>query len=116
MPDALPSLDGRRFKMTSSTASVVDAHSPSTFLYNERDGVIWGDYEGDTVTFGRFVGRRTGAELDVEFVHVLVSDGSVVAGDGRSTIEHRPEGLCLVEAFELHGVQHESVCVEIPAG
>ncbi len=115
MAQTLPSLDGRRFKMTSSTNSRVDPESPSTFLYHERDGVIWGDYEGDTVTFGRFVGRREGQRLSVEFVHVLVSDGTVVSGDGESRVELRPEGLSLVEAFELDGVQHESVCVEIPS-
>lgn len=115
MPETLPSLDGRRFKMTSSTASAVDPASPSLFEYHEKDGVVWGDYEGDTVTFGRFVGRRSGADLDVSFVHVLVADGSVISGEGHSTIEERAEGLCLVEDFELAGVQHESVCVELSA-
>ena len=44
----------------------------------EKDGAIWGDYSGDTVTFGRFIGTRTGDTIWVSFVHVLVSDGAVV--------------------------------------
>ncbi len=98
--------------MVASTSSAVDPAAPSTFRYAERDGVIWGDYTGDTVVFGRFVGTRSGDELHVSFVHVLVADGAVVSGTGRSTVEADPDGLRLVERYELDGVRHESVCVE----
>ncbi len=113
-PDHAPSLDGRRFVMESSTASIVDAESPSRFRYSERDGVIWGDYEGDTVTFGRFVGSREGDELAVSFVHVLVSDGAVVSGSSSSVIETDPAGggVRLVERFRVDETDHVSVCVE----
>ncbi|GAB3040332.1 hypothetical protein GCM10027052_21700 [Parafrigoribacterium mesophilum] len=57
-PTVAPSLNGRRFVMESSTNSIVDATSASHFRYFERDGVVWGDYDGDTVTFGHFVGAR----------------------------------------------------------
>ena len=100
--------------MTSSTNSAVNAESPSRFRYSERDGVIWGDYEGDTVTFGRFVGTRTGNALDVTFAHVMLDDGSVVTGTGASRVESDPEGrLRLVEDFVLDGVDHVSICVEV---
>jgi hypothetical protein len=84
VPSPLPSLDGRRFVMESS------------------------------VTFGRFVGTRTGDELAVSFVHVLVADGSVVAGTSGSRVEQSPTGLRLVEEFVIDGVEHVSVCVEEP--
>ena len=67
--------------MVSSTTSAVDPAAPSIFEYFERDGAIWGGYEGDTVTFGKFVGTRTGDTIWVSFVHVLVSDGTVETGD-----------------------------------
>jgi hypothetical protein len=110
---AAPSLDGREFVMASSTASAVDPASPSRFRYHERDGVVWGDYDGDTVTFGRFVGRREGDSIDVSFVHVLVRDLAVVSGTSTSLVAvGEGEGLRLVEEFRIGDVEHVSVCVE----
>lgn len=110
-----PSLDGREFVMESSTASTVDPASPSRFQYFERDGVIWGDYLGDTVTFGRFVGTRVGDELTVSFAHVMVSDGSVVTGSSASRVESggAGEAIRLVENFRIDGTEHVSICVEV---
>jgi hypothetical protein len=102
--------------MVSSTTSAVDPDAPSVFRYFEEDGMIWGDYTGDTVTIGRFVGTRTGDTIHVSFVHVLVSDRTVVAGDGESTIELADDdSLRLVEHYEMHGSPQLSVCVEVPA-
>lgn len=108
-----PSLDGRRFVLQSSTNSRVDPDAPSVFDYHEQDGIVWGDYRGDTVTFGRFVARRVGDVIDVAFVHRLVSTGEVVSGDSTSSIEVGDDGLRLVERFRIDGVDHESVCVEL---
>lgn len=101
--------------MVSSTTSEVNADAPSVFRYFEQDGVIWGDYTGDTVTIGKFVGTRTGDTIWVSFVHVLVADGSVVTGDGESDIELDADGMLrLVEHYEMHGAPQLSVCVESP--
>ncbi|MEO7061955.1 MAG: hypothetical protein ABI083_19740 [Lapillicoccus sp.] len=109
-----PSLDGRNFIMESSTNSIVDPSSPSTFSYCERDGVVWGDYVGDTVTFGRMVGTRVGNDLRISFVHVTADDGSVVSGTGSSVVETQPDGsLRLVESFRLDDIEHVSICVEV---
>ena len=99
--------------MTSSTASPVSDTAPSVFNYREQDGIVWGDYRGDTVTFGRFVGARTGDVLDVHFVHRLVANGAVATGASTSRIEVADGRLTLVENFELHGEQHVSVCIEV---
>ena len=109
-----PSLDGRHFVMESSTNSAVDPESPSTFDYFERDGVIWGEYVGDTVTFGRFVGTRVGDELSVSFVHVLTDGHTVVSGTGGSVVEATLDGVRLVERFRIGDVDHVSICVEQP--
>lgn len=102
--------------MVSSTTSAVDPDTPSEFVYRERDGAIWGDYEGDTVSFGRFVGTRTGDTIWVSFVHVLAADGTVVTGEGASELELTDDGLIrLVEHYEMHGEPQLSVCEEIPA-
>ena len=98
--------------MTSSTNSVVDPDSPSRFRYFERDGVIWGEYWGDTVMFGRFVGTRVADILSVTFTHVLTGDGSVVTGTSQSLVETSADGLRLVENFEVDGRRHVSVCTE----
>ncbi len=102
--------------MISSTTSVVDDDAPSIFEYFERDGAIWGGYTGDTVTFGKFVGTRTGDTIWVSFVHVLVKDGSVVTGDGESELELTDDGrIRLVEHYEMFGLPQLSVCEELPA-
>jgi hypothetical protein len=98
--------------MESSTNSAVDAANPSRFHYNERDGVIWGEYHGDTVTFGRFVGTRVADELTVSFVHVMQDDGSVVSGTGGSVVELAGGDIRLIERFTIGDVDHVSVCVE----
>lgn len=102
--------------MVSSTTSVVNHDAPSVFRYFEADGVIWGDYTGDTVTVGRFVGTRTGDTIWVSFVHVLGATGEVVTGDGESDIEIDEEGMLrLVEHYEMHGAPQLSVCAESAA-
>jgi hypothetical protein len=110
-----PSLDRRRFVMESSTNSAVNPESPSSFEYFERDGVIWGDYDGDTVTFGRFVGTRVGNQLEVSFAHVMADDGRVVTGTSGSVVEAAPDGIRLIENFTIDGVDHVSICVEVGA-
>jgi hypothetical protein len=99
--------------MVSSTASEVNEASPSRFEYHENDGLIWGDYTGDTVTAGRFVGSRIGDVLDVRFAHVLLSTGVVVIGSSTSRIESDGDRLVLLEDFEIAGVAHVSTCVEV---
>ncbi len=102
--------------MISSTTSAVNPDAPSVFHYFEKDGVVWGDYLGDTVTFGRFVGTRTGDVISISFVHVLVADGSVVTGSGDSDIEQDENGLRLVEHYEMHGEPQLSICAEVAEG
>ena len=108
------SLDGRVFEMVSSTASRVDPDAPTRFVYHEAGGVLWGEYTGDTVTTGRFVGTRSGDRIDVRFVHALVAGGERVSGEAHSRIEQDERGgLRLVEDFEVDGVPHLSVCAEV---
>ena len=113
MPSTL-SLDGLRFAMVSSTASAVDADAPTTFDYHQDGSLIWGEYTGDTVAAGRFVGELAGAEVRVSFAHALASDGSVVRGDAVSRAERAEDGrIRLVEDFAVDGVDHVSICVQV---
>ncbi|MDQ1530867.1 MAG: hypothetical protein QOE37_972 [Microbacteriaceae bacterium] len=110
------SLDGRTFLMASSTASRVDPDAPTRFRYHEAAGVLWGEYTGDTVAEGRFVGVRTGDSIRVSFVHSLAEGGAPVIGAAVSRIERTADGLLrLVEDFEVAGEPQVSVCVEVPA-
>ena len=108
------SLDGRVFDMVSSTASRVDPESPTRFVYHEADGVLWGEYSGDTVRTGRFVGTRADDLIHVRFVHALLAGGEPISGGASSRIEQDDRGgLRLVEDFEVDGVPHLSVCAEV---
>ena len=109
-------LDGRTFAMASSTASRVDPDRPTRFRYSEAEGVVSGDYTGDTVAVGRFVGTRVGDRLEVRFVHVQAAGGATVSGAAVSRIEPTPSGLRLVEEFEVDGEPQTSVCVEVLEG
>jgi hypothetical protein len=106
-------LDGLRFAMVSSTASEVDPSSPTVFAYHERDGMVWGEYEGDTVRIGRFVGTRVERRISISFTHVVDATGEVVVGAAQSRIESHDEGLRLVEDFRTADGDQVSVCAEI---
>jgi hypothetical protein len=107
-------LDGLSFRMVSSTASTVNAASPTHFDYHQAGALVWGEYEGDTVSAGRFVGRVTGHRVEVSFAHAVVDGGSVVTGSAVSVIEARDDGLLyLIEDFEKDGRMHRSVCVQV---
>jgi hypothetical protein len=106
-------LDGLRFAMVSSTASEVDPSSPTIFDYHERDGMIWGEYEGDTVRIGRFVGTRVDRRISVRFTHVVAATGLVVSGAAESRIEQHDDGLRLVEDFRTADGDQISVCAQI---
>lgn len=106
----LPSLDGRLFDMVSSTASTVDREAPTRFSYHERDGLIWGEYVGDTVLVGRFVGARRADTIDMRFGHVDRVSGQVVTGEASSVLTVDRGGVLeLVETFD--GDQ-QSICRE----
>ncbi|MGT2425435.1 hypothetical protein [Amnibacterium kyonggiense] len=113
MSDDPLDLDERVFDLVSSTASRVDPGAPTRFRYHEARGVVWGDYAGDTVAEGRFVGTRDGNRLTVSFVHALAADGAVVSGGATSRIEQAEDGLRLVEDFEVGGAPQVSVCAEV---
>ncbi|MFC4949436.1 hypothetical protein [Pseudonocardia sp. GCM10023141] len=106
-------LDGRRFAMVSSTASDVDPVSPTVFAYHERDGMIWGEYEGDTVRVGRFVGTRVEEQISIRFTHVVDATGEVVGGAAQSRIEPVDGGLRLVEDFRTADGEQVSICAEV---
>ncbi|GAA2902559.1 hypothetical protein GCM10010517_68460 [Streptosporangium fragile] len=108
-------LNGRRFVMVSSTASSVNPDGPTEFSYRESGGIVWGDYTGDTVVHGRFVGTRDGDRLKMTYVHLLKS-GERASGQSGSRIEPLPDGrLRLVEEFQFAGddTVHVSVCAEV---
>lgn len=114
MPTSVIDLDGLRFAMVSSTASVVDPQSPTTFTYHQEGRLVWGEYTGDTVTQGRFVGSVEGDIVGISFAHALVSDGAVVRGNADSRVEYAEDGrMRLVESFAVGGVDHESVCIQL---
>lgn len=107
-------LDGKIFDMVSSTASVVSDLAPTRFHYSERDGVVWGEYRGDTVTEGRFCGSRDGDTLRVAFVH-RSTGGALVSREATSTISREADGrLLLTEDFAgADGSPQVSVCREV---
>jgi hypothetical protein len=113
MPAPL-SLDGLRFAMVSSTASSVDPDAPTTFDYHQDGRLVWGEYTGDTVTEGRFVGEVADDQVRISFAHALVADGTVVRGDAVSRAERSADGrLRLVEDFVVDGIDHVSVCAQV---
>ncbi|WP_022892227.1 hypothetical protein [Agromyces subbeticus] len=107
-------LDQRVFDMVSSTSSVVDADAPTRFVYREADGVIWGEYLGDTVSIGRFCGVRNEARIDISFVHRGPRVGTVT-GSASSVISLADDGaLLLTEEYRTpDGALHTSVCREV---
>ncbi len=110
--DAL-SLDDRVFDMVWSSASRVDPDAPTRFVYHERDGLLWGEYAGDTVRVGRFVGSRRGHDVLVRFGHVVDATGDLVVGEAKSRIRLHADGAIeLVERFGL-GDSETSVCREV---
>src|SRR5690625_3528739 len=104
------------FAMVSSTASEVDPHAPTSFDYHQDGQLLWGEYVGDTVRVGRFVGTFIDGRITWRFAHEK-KNGEPARGEAESVAERREDGrLYLVEAFEKDGVQHESVCVQAGAG
>ena len=90
--------------MVSSTASAVNHHDPTRFAYQEADGVIWGEYTGDTVTHGHFVGTRDGDRIELAYAHALRAGGRAV-GRASSRVERLADGrLRLVEEFRSLGI------------
>ncbi|MGV8857298.1 hypothetical protein [Rhodoglobus sp.] len=107
------SINDREFILTSSSSSAVASESPTRFRYRQEGQMIWGEYVGDTVSVGRFVGRRDGDALTIRFAHRLSASDEVVLGSADSTIQWNSEGkLELYETFEKDGEPQVSVCVE----
>lgn len=110
------SLDATSFVLETSSASTVDAVTPTRFDFAERTGIVWGTYRGDTVTTGHCVGVRTGSTLNEYFVHELVRTGEALMGDSSTEVRTRADGsLELVEEFVLDGTPGLSVCVQVSA-
>lgn len=108
------SLDGVSFEMLSSTTSAVAAAEPTRFHYHETDGVLWGDYTGDTVVVGRFAGVREGDTVRLSYNHRSVN-GNLTHGNAVTIISRVPgEGLRLTEFYaSSDGSAALSLCKEI---
>ena len=108
------SINDLEFVLTSSSGSAVSATSPTRFRYHQEDHMVWGEYFGDTVAVGRFVGRRDGDVVSIRFAHRLAASEEVVLGMASSTIRWNENGsLELYEVFEKNGESHVSVCVAV---
>lgn len=107
-------LDGRVFEMVSSSASAVDPTGPTRFWYHEGGGVLWGEYSGDTVAVGRFVGVRRGDLVSIRFTHAG-PDRVPVQGSATSRVGRAEDGtLLLTEDFrDASGAAQRSVCREV---
>ncbi|EAR25368.1 hypothetical protein A20C1_03856 [marine actinobacterium PHSC20C1] len=107
------SINDREFVMTYSSGSAVSPTAPTRFRYRQEGEMVWGEYVGDSVSLGRFVGRRDGNELTIRFAHRPSSGADVVLGEAHSTIRWNQEGqLELYETFEKDGASHVSKCIE----
>ncbi|MBH0098968.1 hypothetical protein I6E68_07435 [Salinibacterium sp. NSLL150] len=107
------SINDREFILTSSSGSAVSTTSPTRFRYHQDGQMVWGEYYGDTVALGRFVGRRDGDVVSIRFAHRLAASDDVVLGMASSTIRWNADGkLELFEEFEKNGEAQVSICVE----
>lgn len=113
---AAVNLDGIVFEMLESTTSAVDAQEPTRFTYAEREGVLWGDYTGDTVIEGRFAGTREGDTVRLSFNH-RSKNGVLTHGNAVSVISRLADGeLRLTEFYaNASGEPALSTCRAVPA-
>ncbi|QAV69581.1 hypothetical protein ESZ53_03460 [Salinibacterium sp. UTAS2018] len=101
------------FILKSSSGSAVSASAPTRFRYHQEGQMIWGEYYGDTVALGRFVGRRDDDVVSIRFAHRIAASEDIILGSASSTIRWNDDGkLELYEEFEKNGEAHVSVCVE----
>lgn len=107
-------LHGRVFDLQSSSASAVQASTPTRFKYFEEKGVVWGEYAGDTVTIGRLAGTRSATSITLAYAHRTLM-GSVVFGNAISKISVDANGkFRLTEYFKgVDGTDQLSICCEI---
>ncbi|MDO5753802.1 hypothetical protein [Arthrobacter sp.] len=107
-------LHGRVFDLQSSSASTVQASAPTRFKYFEEEGVIWGEYAGDTVTIGKLAGTRSDTSITLAYAHKTLM-GSTVFGNATSEISVDPDGkFRLTEYFKgVDGTDQLSICCEV---
>ncbi|WP_416443643.1 hypothetical protein AB3K78_12285 [Leucobacter sp. HNU] len=105
-------LDGTVFEMLSSSTSAVAAE-PTRFSYFENDGVVWGDYAGDTVVEGRFAGVREGDTVRLSYNHRSAS-GALTHGNAVTVVSRTADGaLRLTEFYASAAGPEASACVEV---
>ncbi|RLP76399.1 hypothetical protein D9V32_05890 [Mycetocola tolaasinivorans] len=109
------SLNNVVFEMVTSTTSVVAAE-PTLFRYFENEGVVWGDYTGDTVIEGRFSGIREGDTLHMSYNH-RSKNGNLVHGNDTTIVSRQADGLLRLTEFYVgaNGEPQLSVCREVAA-
>lgn len=84
MSDALPSLDGRSFRVA-EVSTEGEANKETLFEYHEQDGLVWARYQGGTVRLGYLVGTREGSKLEFRYSQLNAS-GETSNGRCSSTI------------------------------
>ncbi|MFE9168397.1 hypothetical protein [Streptomyces kebangsaanensis] len=89
------SLDGRVLAPVADQAPG-QVGTRTRFVYHEREGRIWAEYEGGDVVHGRLVGTREGDRLDFRYVQ-LRQDGTTSSGHCVSTVVELPDGRVRLE-------------------
>ena len=80
--------DDRTFRSVANSDGG-DVDGETTFLYHQRDSVVWATYAGGAVVFGTLLAKVDGlGNLDMRYQHVS-SDGNFKSGRCQS----RPESL-----------------------
>lgn len=94
-----PSLDGRRFAAVADVPGG-EVGTDTLFTYHERDGEIWGAYEGGSIRRGYLVGTRDGDTLDFRYTQ-LNTAGETSTGHCVSKVRVLADGrLRLEESWE----------------
>ena len=91
--------EGRRFRVVENSMGG-ETSNETTFLYHQRNNVLWGTYEGGDIKMGMLVGVVSSlAELDFHYSQVNLS-GAICSGVCRSVPEILANGkLRLLEKW-----------------
>lgn len=104
-------LDNKTFRIVRNDGPGAEVNEHTVFHFRQEDTLVYADYQGGGVRFGRLVGVCDGGGMRHAYAEVN-HEGGLSTGHGSDQLSRTPEGkIRIVDSWEWESQEGRGECV-----